>query len=267
MSNANIPRISVIVPTINEARALGKTLEVLTTLEGVLEVIVVDGGSLDATATLARAHGVRLLFANRGRGIQMDAGARAARGDILWFVHADTHPPVDSARRIEHALARPRVSGGCFAVRFDSSSPPARFLTWFYARLRRLGLCYGDATLFVRRSDYVRSGGFRPFPLFEDVDFVRRLRARGQFVSLPSEVIASSRRFDGRSFVLTFLWWLALQSLYWLGAPPRLLGRMYAPIRSRPRLAIRRVPAGERSLSADLIARPARGPASPQPAQ
>jgi rSAM/selenodomain-associated transferase 2 len=229
------PLISVIIPTFNEARALDATLVMLAALPDLMEVIIVDGGSLDATTAIARAHGVRLLFADRGRGIQLHAGAQVARGDILWFVHADVHPPTDAARLIREALARPTVSGGCFTVRFDNDSRQARFLTWFYARLQGLGLCYGDATLFIRRCDYEQCRGFRPFPLFEDLDLVDRLRQRGRFVRLPAEVTVSCRRFDGRSLLLTLLWWMVLQLLYWLGVPPRYLGRLYAPIRARPR--------------------------------
>jgi rSAM/selenodomain-associated transferase 2 len=227
--------ISVIIPTYNEARALGATLDVLANMAGILEVIVVDGGSVDATVPIARTRGVRTVYANRGRGIQLHVGAEAACGDIFWFVHADTHPPAETPRQIQSALARPNIIGGCSAVRFDSTSWQARFVAWLYAKLRRLGLCYGDATLFVRRRDYECVGGFRPFPLFEDVDLVKRLRQKGRFICLTSEAIVSSRRFDGRNFGLTLLWWMALQFLYWLGVPPRLLGRMYAPIRSRPR--------------------------------
>src|SRR5262245_4373382 len=230
-----MPQISVIVPTLNEARALGATLDVLTALPGVREVIVVDGGSVDKTVNIARAHGARLLYANRGRGIQMHAGAQAARGDVLWFVHADTHPPADAPWHIKKALARSRVSGGCFAVRFDSTSRAACFLGWLYARLRRLGLCYGDATLFVPRAVYTHAGGFRPFPLFEDVELAGRLRQRGRFVCLPAEVITSSRRFERNGFGRSLLWWMILQMLYWLGVPPSVLARMYGPIRSRRR--------------------------------
>jgi rSAM/selenodomain-associated transferase 2 len=235
LSGTPVPRISLIIPAVNEARALGATLDVLLAIPGLLEIIVVDGGSLDATLAIAHARGVRQLSAIRGRGIQMHAGAQSAHGDIFWFVHADTRPPADATRWIQDSLARSNVSGGCFAVRFDSTSRSASFLTWFYSKLRRIGLCYGDAALFVRRVDYERAGGFRPFPLFEDVDLVQRLRQRGRFVCLTAEVIASSRRFEGRSFVLTFAWWMALQLLYWLGVSPRVLGRMYAPIRTRPR--------------------------------
>jgi rSAM/selenodomain-associated transferase 2 len=229
------PRVSLIVPTLNESHALGATLDVLLALPDVFEIIVVDGGSLDSTVAIACVRGVRQLWANRGRGSQLHAGAQAARGDILWFVHADTHPPADAARQIRDALARSGVSGGCFAVRFDSNSRPARFLTWFYSGLRRLGLSYGDATLFVRRTDYEDAGGFRSFPLFEDVDLVQRLRRRGRFVGLKAEVVASSRRFEGRNFAWTLAWWMVLQCLYWLGVPPHVLGRIYAPIRRPPR--------------------------------
>jgi rSAM/selenodomain-associated transferase 2 len=235
LASSLTPSISAIVPTYNEARAIGTTLDILIKMPGILEVIVVDGGSLDATVAIARARGARRLYAARSRGIQMHAGAAVASGDILWFVHADTHPPADAARRIQEALGQSHTIGGCFAVRFDIMSRQARLLAWLYAGLRRLGLCYGDATLFLRRSEYELSGGFRPFPLFEDLDLVGRLRERGRFLCLTTEVIVSSRRFDGRSFCLTLVWWMALQLLYWLGVPPRLLGRMYAPIRSRPR--------------------------------
>jgi rSAM/selenodomain-associated transferase 2 len=247
-SEARAPRVSVIVPTLNEARTLGATLDVLTDLPGVREIIVVDGGSEDKTVAVARAHGVRLLHANRGRGPQMHAGAQAALGDILWFVHADTHPPPDATHHIETTLARPDISGGCFAVRFDSTSWPAYFLAWLYARLRRLNLCYGDATLFVRRGAYEQVGGFRPFPLFEDVELAGRLRQCGRFLCLPVEVITSARRFEGHGFVRSLVWWMTLQLLYWLGLPPRVLARMYAPIRSR-RGGGPRVPAWSSSLA------------------
>jgi rSAM/selenodomain-associated transferase 2 len=227
--------VSIIIPTLNEARALGATLDALADQPGPVELIVVDGGSLDRTTAVAHGRGVRVLFANRGRGQQLQAGARAAQGDVLWFVHADTHPPPGATALILRALARATVVGGNFAVQFDGPSRAARFMTWLYPRLRRLGLCYGDATLFVRRSNYRDVGGFRPYPLFEDVDLVGRLRRHGRFVHLPAIAQASSRRFEGRRFVLTFVWWVILQALYWLGVPPRMLGRLYAPIRSKPR--------------------------------
>src|SRR5207248_6172319 len=98
---------------------------------------------------------------------------------------------------------------------FDSASRPACFLAWLYARLRRLGLCYGDATLFVRRAAYEQVGGFCPFPLFEDVELAGRLRQRGRFICLAAAVRTSARRFEGQGFVRCLLWLMLLQLLYW----------------------------------------------------
>jgi rSAM/selenodomain-associated transferase 2 len=236
--------ISVIIPTLNEASTIGTTLERMAAMRGLGEILVVDGGSMDGTQALVNCRGVRLIEAARGRGNQLHAGALAAAGEVLWFLHADTHPPEDAAEQIHAALARPAVVGGHFAIRFDGSRGAARLLTWIYPHLRRLGLCYGDSGMFVRRTAYELVGGFRPFPIFEDLDLLQRLSRLGRMSRLPAAIVASSRRFEGRSFVLTFAWWSLLQSLYWLGLPPRLLGRLYAPIRgSKPVVTIPASPA------------------------
>jgi rSAM/selenodomain-associated transferase 2 len=224
--------ISVIIPTLDEAQTLGAILDAVAQLRGPVEVLVVDGGSGDATVPLARQRGVEVVTAPRGRGAQLRRGARAARGEVLWFLHADTLPPPDGADRIREALRRPGVVGGNFTLRFAGPTAAAHFLTWLYPHLGRFGLCYGDSAFFVRRTDYERVGGFPPVPLFEDLELLRRLTRRGCFRRLPAVAVTSSRRFAGRSFLLTFLRWSALQLLYWLGVPPRLLAGAYAPIRS-----------------------------------
>ena len=225
------PALSIIIPTLNEARSIGRTLDVLLDAARVAEIIVVDGGSIDGTADVARSRGVTVLSSERGRGAQMHAGALAARGDALWFVHADTCPSADCAGRIVETLGDTSVVAGNFDVLFDGRRRAARFLTWLYPRLRVLGLCYGDSAIFVRREAYERVGGFRAFPIFEDLDLVRRLRKTGRVAHLRSHVTTSSRRFEGRSFALTFARWSLLQALYWLGVHPRRLERMYAPVR------------------------------------
>src|SRR5262249_16866015 len=144
--------LSVIVPTFNEAGALGTTLDGLRHLSGNHEVIVVDGGSQDETVAIARNQGGRVLQARRGRGSQMHAGACAARGDVLWFLHADTRPPVDAAARIQEALRRRNVVGGNFKLRFAGNGWAARFMTFVYPILGKFGLCYGDSAIFVRRA-------------------------------------------------------------------------------------------------------------------
>jgi rSAM/selenodomain-associated transferase 2 len=229
---AGQPLVSIIIPTLDEGRSLGAALEAIGRARGRVETVVVDGGSSDETLEVAASYGARVVRSARGRGLQMHEGARAARGEALWFVHADTLIPPDGPERIREALALDSgVVGGNFTIRFDGERRAARFLTWLYPQLRRLGLCYGDSAIFVRASAYGESGGFKPFPLFEDVDLVRRLRSRGRLVHLPDAVITSSRRFEGRSFALTFARWAVLQGLYWAGVPPRALNRLYAPVR------------------------------------
>lgn len=230
---AERPTLSIIIPTLNEADSIGATLEAAARVVGRVEVIVVDGGSADRTAEIARLRGARVIMSERGRGLQMHRGASVAQGEVLLFLHADTTAPPDAAERITEALARGREAvGGNFHLRFDGERRAARFLTWLYPQLRRLGLCYGDSGIFVRASVYEEVGGFQPFPIFEDLDFTRRLRRRGRMIHLPTSVVTSSRRFEGRSFALTFARWALLQVLYWAGVHPRLLNTLYAPVRN-----------------------------------
>jgi rSAM/selenodomain-associated transferase 2 len=225
------PALSIIIPTLDEARSIAATLDVLSKEARGAELIVVDGGSRDGTIELVRARGVKLIESGRGRGRQMGEGGRAATGRALWFLHADTLPSAECVSEIDEALRDASVVAGNFDVLFDGGSGAARFLTWLYPRLRRLGLCYGDSGIFVRRDAYERIGGFRDLPVFEDLDLVRRLRKEGRVAHLRARVTTSSRRFEGRSFALTFARWSLLQALYWLGVSPHTLGRMYAHVR------------------------------------
>lgn len=236
-STAERPNISIIIPTLNEADSLGATLQALTRLQGrQVELIIVDGGSTDGTQEIAHTHydGARIINSVRGRGTQMHAGANAARGEVFWFLHADTIPPPDSIRHIIGALRRDAtIVGGNFEISFNGTRCAARFMTWLYPQLRKLGLYYGDSAIFVRSEVYREVGGFQPFPIFEDLDLVRRLQQRGRLIHLPARVVTSSRRFEGRIFAFTFARWSFLQLLYWLGVHPCMLSRLYAPVRRR----------------------------------
>jgi rSAM/selenodomain-associated transferase 2 len=225
--------LSIIIPTLNEASAIGPTLDALAEMGGPIEIIVVDGGSEDATAAIAGERGARVCVSKRGRGNQMHAGSCIAQGEVFWFLHADTHPPARAIAQILQALADPGIVGGNFRLRFDGTRYAARFLSWLYPYLGWLGLCYGDSAIFVRRDAYERVGGFQPLLLFEDLDFVRRLKRIGRFVRLSGPVITSSRRFEGRCFALIFLQWTMLQLFYWLGVKPHMLARLYPPARGR----------------------------------
>lgn len=223
--------LSIIIPALNEAHSIGATLDAVSKLQGEIEVIVVDGRSVDDTREIARAHGARVIAAERGRGAQMHKGARAAQGDLLWFLHSDTIAPADGAECISEALRDPQVVAGNFDVCFAGPGGAARFMTWLYPQLRRLGLCYGDSAIFVRREAYFQAGGFKSFPIFEDLDLLREMRKLGRIAYLPATVVTSSRRFEGPGFALTFARWSMMQLLYWLGISPRTLGRFYGPIR------------------------------------
>jgi hypothetical protein len=154
-----------------------------------------------------------------------------ATGDVLWFVHADTIPPSEALEDIRTALADPEVVGGNFGLLFDGPSRAARQLTAIYPSLRRLGLCYGDSGMFVRREVYEKIGGFRQLPLFEDLDLLRRLRRAGRFVHLPQRIVTSSRRFENENFIVVWLQWTTLQVLYWCGISPHILARWYRHMR------------------------------------
>jgi rSAM/selenodomain-associated transferase 2 len=227
------PLVSIIIPTFNEAHSIPSTLQALTHVRGKIEVIVVDGGSSDLTMEIAARNGAHVIASERGRGLQMHRGACVAHGEALLFLHADTTVPPDAAVRIVETFASDATAvGGNFDIRFDGRRPAARFLTWLYPQLGRLGLCYGDSGIFVRASTYKEVGGFKPFPIFEDLDLVYRLRRLGHMVHLPVAVVTSSRRFEGRNFALTFVRWSFLQGLYCLGVHPRLLNQLYAPVRN-----------------------------------
>ena len=225
-------QISVVIPTLNEAAFIAETIQAIRATNAPAEIIVVDGGSTDGTIAIAekcRAHVLRAP--QRGRGSQLAFGASQARGNVLWFLHADTRPTVDVRELIQAALASPGFVGGNFRLVFDGDSRAARFLTRLYPHLRLLGLSYGDAGMFLRRDAYQQAGGFKAHPLFEDLDLLRRLRRMGKFVRLGTPLLTSSRRFEGRSFTLVFAGWTGLQVLFWLGVPPRFLARLYSPVR------------------------------------
>jgi rSAM/selenodomain-associated transferase 2 len=222
--------VSIIVPTLNEATTMRDLAAALDRLRGEFEVIVCDGGSADATVGIALQCGLRVIEAPRGRGSQMNAGAKLAKGETLLFLHSDTRLPEDALERVGDALDDENVCGGNFSLIFGGDTREAWLLTRIYPLLRLGGMLYGDSAIFVRRGVFESLGGYREYPIFEDCDLYRRMRRMGKFVRLNACATTSSRRFEGR-FIRTFALWSLMQMLYWLGVNPSLLHRLYKPLR------------------------------------
>jgi rSAM/selenodomain-associated transferase 2 len=222
--------LSVVIPTLDEATRIGSRLRELSA-RGVDEVIVADGGSRDGTADIARAHpGVRVVTAPRGRGRQLNAGARAAAGSVLLFLHADIELPEDVRAWIERTFGDAGVVAGAFRVRTVADAGRRNWLGPFLRiadiRSHVTRLPYGDQALFVRRDAFERVGGFPDQPLMEDVDLVRRLRRVGSVVTVPAYVRASGRRFLQHPIAGTLAMW-TFPTLHRVGVPPRVLARLY----------------------------------------
>ncbi len=172
----NTAPISVIIPALNEAEQIRATLLSLQT-DPETEIIVVDGGSRDATASVAAAAGVTVLSAPRGRARQQNLGAAAASGEILFFLHADTQAPRDYAQHIRQALQSPGVGAGAFSLAIAGSRPGLKAITQIAnLRSRWLQLPYGDQGLFLPASLFFRLGGFPEQPIMEDFALVRKVR-------------------------------------------------------------------------------------------
>jgi uncharacterized protein len=227
------PLLSVIIPALNEEPYIGRTLQSLQQAAGV-EVIVVDGGSADHTVRQAKAAGARVMAAAGGRARQMNAGAQAAQGEILFFLHADTLAPPGFDRAIRAVLQDPRVAAGAFRLAIRGDSAGLRLVehlaNW---RSRWLNLPYGDQGLFVRADLFREMGGFPELPIMEDYVMVRRLGRRGRLVTLPLAVATSGRRWQSLGIWRTTLINQMMILGYSLGIEPTILARWYRAGRGR----------------------------------
>jgi uncharacterized protein len=225
------PRISVVMPVVDEAARIERQLRTLAGAGGWHEIVVVDGGSRDRTAEIAAGiDGVRVIESPRGRGAQMNRGARAASGDVLLFLHADVELPADAGERIAAALADPTVVAGAFRTWTVDEGRSRRLAPWLHLgdlRSRYSRLPYGDQALFVRAAVFRRVGGYPEQPLMEDLELSRRLRRAGRIRIVRARVRVSGRRFLARP-VYYFLLVNLLPLFYAAGVPPARLARLYA---------------------------------------
>ena len=224
----SLPPLSVVMPVLDEAAAIEATLRRLAPLrERGAELIVVDGGSRDDSATLATPWADRVVRSERGRARQMNAGAAQARGAVLLFLHADTWLPPAADACILQALAGDAVWGR-FDVQISGRPRMLRVVAALMnVRSRLSGIATGDQAMFVRRTVFEQLGGFAEQPLMEDIELSRRLRRLGRPACLRERVSTSGRRWESRGVwrTIVLMWWLRWR--YWLGASPQALARAY----------------------------------------
>ncbi len=222
-------RISVVIPVLNEADRIAATLAALAPLrDRGHEVIVVDGGSSDGTATLARRAADRVASAPRGRSSQMNAGAALAQGEVLVFVHADTRLPEDADARVLQGLAASDRAWGRFDVRIEGASVFLPVIAFFMnLRSRATGIATGDQAIFIRRETFERAGRFPPLELMEDIALSRSLKRVSPPLCLADKAVTSGRRWERRGVLRTVLLMGWLRLAFFFGAAPAKLARLY----------------------------------------
>ena len=222
-------KLSIIIPTLNEARQLRDTLKPLRALQTRgHEVIVVDGGSSDHTSVIAREFADQVVDGARGRAHQMNAGAAVASGDVLLFLHADTQLPDQADRLIAGALLDGKTSWGRFDVRLSGEHFLLRVIeSLMNLRSRISSIATGDQAIFVRRALFVQLGGYPEIPLMEDIALCKLLKRAARPANLSARVVTSSRRWEQRGIIRTVVLMWRLRLAYALGASPQRLAKIY----------------------------------------
>lgn len=221
--------LSIVIPTLDAGETLAGTLASLRCADWPKEVVIADAGSADGTADVARRFGAKLVETSPGRGGQLVAGAKAAAGDWLLFLHADTRLDPGWAEEAQDFMKPAANAGraGVFRFALDDDSGPARRLERMVGwRARRLALPYGDQGLLISRKLYESLGGYRPLPLMEDVDLIRRI-GRERIVLLRSRAVTSADRYRRGGYLLRSTRNLFCLALYYAGVPAGAIARIY----------------------------------------
>ena len=222
-------RLSIIMPVLDEGDGIAGALDALAELRALgVEVIVVDGGSHDATVQRARLRADQVLSAPRGRALQMNAGAAKASGDVLLFLHADTRLPREAERLVLDGLARSNRVWGRFDVTIDGRQPMLKLVAaMMNLRSRLTGIATGDQAIFVKRDAFQAAGGFPEIPLMEDIALSKRLKRSGRPLCLRERATTSGRRWETHGVFRTILLMWRLRLAYFLGADPAALAGRY----------------------------------------
>ena len=224
-------KVSIIVPTLNEAQGLRDTLTQIQQLCP-HELVVSDGGSDDNTLKIAKKFTEHVVRGPAGRALQMNAGAQIATGDIFIFLHADSLIEPASYEKMLHSLKSSEKIGGAFSLCIDSDKWSLRLITRLAnLRSKYLGMAYGDQAFFVKNSTFQQMNGFAEFPICEDIDFFKRLRKLGPVILLKEKSLTSPRRWMKEGIWFTTLRNILIMILFKLGFPPRILTKWYQAIR------------------------------------
>lgn len=219
--------ISIIIPALNEGEYIHKTLKHLISLPGNFEIIVVDGGSRDQTVRVVKEfNSVKLVSSEKGRGIQMNKGAKIAKGEVLLFLHADTCLPYNAYQGIVTHLQNKKNVGGSFFLKLDKDHLLLNFYSWC-SKFSMVFFTYGDHGIFIRRSVFEQIGGYKNISFLEDVEIQKRLRKEGNFKKLKYAVTSSARRFEKTGTTKQFFLDLFLILSYKLGVSPGTLKKFY----------------------------------------
>jgi rSAM/selenodomain-associated transferase 2 len=221
--------LSIIIPVLDEGEGIAGTLDALANMRSLgVEVIVVDGGSRDATIQRARLRADRVISVPRGRALQMNAGAEQAAGDVLLFLHADTRLPSDADHVVLNGLERSGRAWGRFDVRIAGRHPLLLIVgALMNIRSRFTGIATGDQAIFVKREAFQAAGGFPPIPLMEDIALCKELKRASRPLCLRERVVTSGRRWERHGVLATIVLMWRLRLAYFFGADPAALARQY----------------------------------------
>jgi rSAM/selenodomain-associated transferase 2 len=223
-----VSKLSIIIPVLDEGERIAGALDRLADLRALgVEVIVVDGGSGDATVQRARMRADHVISAPRGRARQMIAGAAKASGDVLLFLHADTRLPDDADHLVLDGLARSERAWGRFDVRIEGGHLLSMIAGTMNIRSRITGIATGDQAIFARRNAFDAVGGFPTIPLMEDIALSKRLKRMSRPLCLRECVVTSGRRWEAKGVVPTVLLMWRLRLAFFFGADPKQLARRY----------------------------------------
>src|SRR5262245_10164047 len=228
-SSDAMARLSIIMPVLDEGEAFGKTLDALAELRALgVDIVVVDGGSRDATVQRARMRVDRVVLGLRGRAMQMNEGAAKAAGDVLLFLHSDTRLPPEADHLVLDGLARSGLAWGRFDVTIEGRHPLLKLAGWLMNLGSRLtGIATGEQAMFVEKDAFVAAGGFPPIALMEDVALCKRLKRVSKPLYLRQRAVTSGRRFEQDGVLRTILMMWRLRLAFHFGADPAELARRY----------------------------------------